>query len=328
MIRPVDDCFHERDTDPYWNESGWFGFMVPERHMSGFVYFYHRPNLGYSVGGVALWDPSGENVYDCLYYDWGDPYPMADGSEMFDFALPNGLTVAMPEPAQAFRFKYGRGAHGLYESAGCEMDLAWEAVAPPHDTGLPKGQDEWGSGHYEQPGRMRGTIELHGETIDVDCFSHRDRSWGRRRVAKNPRANFPWAIASEDCAFHVLSIADVPPEDDDGMGPDRVIAGWYLKDGEYGSISSGECRTLERGDDGRPVRKRVECVDSLGRRLQAEGHTTNTLVWNGYSYLFQWWCQVEWELDGRVAFGEEQDWWPLQQARQFIRSREARRVAA
>src|SRR5438552_1015337 len=60
MISPRDEYFHERSDDPHWNESGWFSFMVPERRLSGMVYCYHRPNLGYSTGGFAAWDPSGD----------------------------------------------------------------------------------------------------------------------------------------------------------------------------------------------------------------------------------------------------------------------------
>jgi len=60
MITPRDEYFHERSDDPHWNESGWFSFMVPERRLSGMVYCYHRPNLGYSTGGFAAWDPSGD----------------------------------------------------------------------------------------------------------------------------------------------------------------------------------------------------------------------------------------------------------------------------
>lgn len=327
MIEPSDERLHDRDEDPYWNESGWFGFMAPERHLSGWVYLYHRPNLGYTVGGVAFWDRSGEHPHDCLYYDWGDPYPMVEGSEMFDFSLPNGLRVEMNEPLQSFRFRYANAAHGLYENDACEIDLTWEAIAPPHDSGLPSGQDEWGHGHYEQPGRMRGSIEVRGETIEIDGPAERDRSWGRRRVAGNPRGCFPWAV-TEDSGFHVLAIGDSPPDEDDGMGPDKIITGWHLKDGEMGSITSGERRILERGPDGRPLRTSVSATDSLGRELRAEGRTTNMLVWNGYSYLFQWWAQVEWQFDGQTAYGEEQDWWPLQQARQFMRARQDQRVAA
>lgn len=74
MIRPEDDLLHRSANgadDPYWNESAWFGFTVPERTLTGWFYFYHRPNMGYTVGGVALWDPSGEHLWDCLHYDWG-----------------------------------------------------------------------------------------------------------------------------------------------------------------------------------------------------------------------------------------------------------------
>lgn len=31
--------------DPYWNESAWFGLMIPERKIHGFVYFWHRNNM-------------------------------------------------------------------------------------------------------------------------------------------------------------------------------------------------------------------------------------------------------------------------------------------
>lgn len=323
MIKVEDDFFHTKSQDPYWNESSWFGFQLPERRMTGYVYFYHRPNLGYTVGGVALWDPTGENVHDCLHYDWGDPYPMPAGAQMYDFALPNGLRVQMLEPLKSFRFQYSNAEHGLYENRNCELDAVWTAIMPPHDTGLPQGQDEWGRGHYEQPGRLKGTLKIGSEVIALDCFCERDRSWGRRRVAQNPRGFFPWAIASDTSAFHVFGAASASPESDDGLGPDPILSGWYLKDGVCGSITSGTRAIVERGRDGRPLRVRVRAVDSLGRALEADGRTTNMLVWNGYSYLFMWWAQVEWQFDGVTAYGEEQDWWPMQQARHFLRARRA-----
>ena len=321
MILPSDDYLHPRDNDPYWNESSWISFMIPERKLTGHVYFYHRPNLGYIVGGVSVWDPSGEYPWDCLHYDWGDPYPMSATVDMYDFTLPNGLTVELIEPLKSFRFKYKNAQHGSYENTDCELDAVWEALMPPHDTGLPQGQDEWGRGHYEQPGRMRGTLRIGGETIKLDCFSERDRSWGRRRVANNPRGFFPWAIASEKSAFHVFGPSTADPRTDDGMGPDRIASGWYLKDGVCGSLVSGERTMLERGADGRPLRVRIDATDDLGRTFEAVGHTTNMLVWPGYSYLYMWWAQVEWQFDGQTCYGEEQDWWPNQQARKFLRKR-------
>ena len=34
--------------------------------------------------------------------------------------------------------------------------------------------------HMDQPGRIKGTLVLHGETIDVDGVGFRDRTWSRR----------------------------------------------------------------------------------------------------------------------------------------------------
>jgi len=66
-IEIQDDYLHKDRTDhPYWNESAWFSFMEPSRDLSGFVYFHHRPNMGYTMGGVAAWDPSGDETWKML----------------------------------------------------------------------------------------------------------------------------------------------------------------------------------------------------------------------------------------------------------------------
>jgi hypothetical protein len=93
-----------------------------------------------------------------------------------------------------------------------------------------------------------------------------------------------------------------------------------LKDGKYGSFTSGEWRVTERRADGAPVRMEANATDSLGREFYAEGKTTNNLQWHGYPYLWQWWGQVEWEYDGQTCYGEHMDYMPLQQGRKFMRS--------
>jgi hypothetical protein len=69
MVTPRGEYFHDRSDDPHWNESGWFSFMVPERRLSAMVYCYHRPNMGYSTGGFAAWDPSGDR-FDANMITW------------------------------------------------------------------------------------------------------------------------------------------------------------------------------------------------------------------------------------------------------------------
>jgi len=167
---------------------------------------------------------------------------------------------------------------------------------------------------------MTGTLVLHGEEIQIDCFSQRDHSWGKRRYTTNPRSDFPWAIASEDHAFHLWAISDLPFDDDPIIGTtENVITGWYRKDGVTSKVISGSRHVIERGDDGRPLSVRLEATDELGRELHAVGTAKNWLNWYAYQ-MFQWWSLAEFEFDGVHAYGEMQDLFPIHQGRQFVRS--------
>lgn len=336
LIRPEDDSLHERSSDPLWNESGYFGFMVPERALEGAIYVYHRPNMNYVVGGVILWDPTGREIYDCLFHDCGTPHPTPEGADMFDLELSNGLKVECLEPLRLIRFTYRSADPSWYFSQGCSLDLEYVGITPPHQSMMPAGQQEWGgdprksvvdgklaNGHFRQPGRMRGTIELDGETIEVDSYSMRDRSWGPRRMSKNPRGGLYWAIASDDCYFQVLNVAALPPESDPVEGAvDPILSGCFLKDGLLGDVHSGTVEVVKRDPDGSPREFAVAFVDSHGRSFEATGVARNMLKWTGgYLFLLQFWAQVEWTFnDGQTALGEGMDWWPIQHVRRHIRS--------
>ncbi|HVW32101.1 MAG TPA: hypothetical protein VHL53_06145, partial [Acidimicrobiia bacterium] len=179
MISASDERFHDRNDDPHWNESGWFSFMVPERRLSGMVYCYHRPNMGYSSGGFAAWDPSGDRYDNCLWYDLGQIMPLAPETGMFDCSLPNGLTLACVEPLHEYRLQY--------KAEGCEVEFTWRRVTDPVSPPLPPGHGQWGRRHYDQIGRLTGRLAVDGETIEVDGWSMRDRSWGPRQVGRDQR---------------------------------------------------------------------------------------------------------------------------------------------
>lgn len=323
-IQIADDYLHKRPDHPYWNESGWFSFMAPERDLSGWIYAYHRPNIGYTIGGVCAWDNSGAENYDCLVYDWGEPYPMKPDTEMFDFKLDNGLKVQVLEPLKSYKFEY-EGANA-YTAGGCTLDLTFTGIAPPHDAGMPAGLDEWGKGHFDQAGRMKGTLTIGKEVIEIDDYSQRDHSWGIRKLEGNPRGQMIWAIGDKS-AFHALAVSRLPMDADPVFGTtETVIIGNYLKDGVCGNIDMGKgsIQVVERDATGRPLRYVLQATDTLGRRLEAEGKVRNMLNWQGYSWLITFWSLVEWTFDGQTAFGEGQDYWPLQQSRQFMRSLRAK----
>lgn len=322
QIKPAHDSFQPLSDNPFWSESAYFPFLVPEKQLSGWVYMLHRRNMAHTVAGVAIWDPTGDATYDCRYYDWGDPLPTPDDADMFDFALPNGLRVECKEPLGRFNLSY--------HDAGCQLNLEWTAVSNPFmaDWGGSSGSDDWATGHYEQRGRIAGQLVVGGELIEVDSWSNRDRSWGPRHYINNPGGDFPWAIAADGSGFHALAI-DTRERDADGSvdSPHEVKFGWYSLDGELRNLVGGTRRVVERGTDGRPIRVRLHAVDSSGRELEAEGRCVNWLKWSGYATMFQWWCLAEWHFDGRTGWGEVMEFRPLEQGRRLLREHRAAHIA-
>ena len=52
-VDAADEHFHARSDHPHWNESAWFGVVLPERRTTIYVYFFHRPNMNFPSGGMV-----------------------------------------------------------------------------------------------------------------------------------------------------------------------------------------------------------------------------------------------------------------------------------
>jgi hypothetical protein len=322
VIRPEDDQLHPRNDDPFWNESGWFSFSVPERKINACMYFFHRPNMKLSGGGPILFDPSGEDNYTCLYYDWDQMQPMPEGADMYHFQLHNGSYMEPIVLQKSYRLGY--------KNHGCEIELTWEAFTEPHemvriDGGINPSFPGWwadaggqlSTGHFEQCGRMTGTVELNGETLEIDCYSLRDHTWGPRHL-RPVRLAYPWAIASETSAFLAPARSEYPVEDDPFYGTtEQVTAGFYIKDGIKSGLAAGERRIVHRGNDGRPLREIIDATDELGRHLYAEGKAHNLLRWTYYNGGFDMYSLATWEFDGQTAWGEMNDYYTFAMQRRL-----------
>ena len=319
MVKPTDDYFHPRNDNPYWNESAWFSFMVPERKINGLVYFWHRPNLGLSQAGVSVWDPSGSETHNCVFHEFDTVQPLPEGANMFDFTVDCGLTVRCEEPLAKFAIDY--------QNPHCTLQLQWNKVIDPlaatvvaEDT-LDPTCEGWGKGHYEQAGKVNGRLTVAGEQFDIDCFGVRDHSWGVRRMRHDmPRQGYEWAVASENSSFLTHAINSIPADRDDLAGTvEDQLRGWLVRDGVRSDITEGKRTVVERAPDGRPVQIVIEGVDGLGRTLHAEGTCVNALRYPCHNFWLDNWCLTEWSFDGQTAWGECQDFVQLQQNRRYVR---------
>lgn len=317
-ITPEDDCFHPVSDHPYETETFWASFHVPERGIAGWFYNQVLFNQGVCNGGAWVWDPGPEaSLYQVFEHglSLGDP----DSLDLRDVQLPTGNHLQMLEPLTRYRVRYS-------DPGRFEADLELEALQPPHSHPIGVAPF-WKGRHFDQAMRVRGQVVLHGEVLDVDSLSGRDRSWGPRPGPRRPdrtrttgtdrtdagdrrvdptRAERPpyspfgvgyvFGTASADDMFLAYTLPAVV----DGVGRDDVTTGYLVRDGRYGLLVSGTRRAELDPEHGWMRRIVLEAVDEHGRELRAVGalvsHHGSEGLGTGYFH---------WEWDGASGYGED-----------------------
>ena len=312
-----DDEFHPPTSDdPFWTETCWFTFTVPERRLSGQLYPFFRPNQGVLAAGAFFWDHTGHTPADALHARQFWHLPLPD-QPLTDIALPNGITYRCLEPLRRYAVTYDdpdATPGGAGTDSAIHVELEFTAIAPPNYLG---------ESHLDQPGRYVGTIILDGEEIPVDAYGFRDRSWGPRTQfgrgihnGASKSGGYSYATSSENHAFHAITM-------DFGAGA-LAIHGYIIRDGERSKVRSGTRQVLERdAHTAYPLRVALDLVDDSGRELHAEGECRNGLGLFLNPNLYTVNCLTEWTFDGITAYGEDHDNWSATGIKEFLRQRQA-----
>jgi len=317
-VHPNDEFHPPTTDDPYWSETNWFAFSVPERKLSGWVYPFFRPNLGVCSAAVVLWDDQGDHPWNCRYYKQFWHLPMPEGP-LSDFTLANGLRYRCLEDEMVYQISYQDPDSPDPDHPEISISLTFTAIMPPlatPNTG-PAG------GHLDQVGRFEGAIKLRGETIPVNSYGAHDRSWGSRSQFSQflmssgdfKASETPYFFAaSENVAFQGIA-ANVTPDY-------PLLMGFFMRDGQVIRLKSGNREVLERDEaTGAPVRIRVTGIDERGHELHAEGECVNRLMVFLNENLCGWNSLVRWHIDGAEAWGEHHDNFSAHAMRRFARAR-------
>src|SRR5829696_418698 len=237
---PEHDRLHPVGSDkPDWTETTWWSFNVPDRALAGWLYIQMRPNLGVATGGAFVYDPSGTTAWDIPYYAYANFTPLPRPLDLRDVAFGNGVSVRVLEPGLRYELGYR-----FRDQEDFVADLLFEGLTPPIPL-LPGEPPFTGSSHYDQTGRVTGTLRLHGETIPVDSFAVRDRSWGRRPelLGRRPgdRAGYAFGTVDEREAFLAFT---APPAADPLGNVEHLTGGWLLREGALRRLASAERRVV------------------------------------------------------------------------------------
>lgn len=220
MIVSGDEQLHEPGPEEHWQESYYFNWAEADGSAFGLTRIGYNPAARKIDGFVlTMRDGKPEFLYPAVNLD-----QVGDATPLPQYGLRAAkLTYTMREPLGRWHLSLeGRNS----------LDLNWTAFHQPHDyhDGLKTlgAKDEdlaLAPAHFEQCGRVSGTIDIGGKKRQVDCLGHRDKSWGARDW--DAIRGWEWLSAQfgEDLAFNAT--VWYPPDSDE-----TIPGGFVTRDGE------------------------------------------------------------------------------------------------
>ena len=288
-----DDTWHEPSSeDPFWTETLWLRFAVPERNLTGILYAIFRPNLRVASLFVYVWDRVAATEADALYVHRAFHLPLPEDLRNVQFR--GGFSYRCIEPLTTYDVRYDDGVE-------LRVDLRYTGVHPP----VGRGRDGTTTSYF-QPSRVTGTVALNGDELPVDCYELRGSAWDVRPDLRSPPRpdDLTQAVghadtygASADTTFFMGSSGD--------LSTTRFHSGFFMRDGEIQRIVEGR-RTVQRGVAGHPESIEIEARDATGRTFRAVGKCVNQLFIPMPSYTM-WSNGVQWDLDGQAMWGGDDD---------------------
>ncbi len=306
---PADDDFHfDVLTDRWWEtETSWFSFHHAERKLGGWLYTMVRPNIGTVAGGVWIWDDTAHLPWDVPYSANYSALQLTPDQRLSNILLPTGVSIRAVEPTLSYELGYDDGDR-------LQISLRFDGVMPPEPLAA-VGSTFGSAHHFDQFGRVSGHVVLHGERIDIECIAMRDRTWGPRPEHRPRQASYVTGAADADNGF--LAVTNVQADR-------HVVAyGFLRRDGRTVSLAGGERRVERHPTEGWITSIALDAIDTDGRTFRAVGVPASRIIINRHTFI-DINSLVCWDIDGAVAWGEDQDMWPVHAFSAFQRTRRPR----
>ncbi len=221
-----DELMHPVGDDPAWSESYYFNFVDPDSKVGMFTRMGFRPGNGWADGLHVVYLP-GKRVL----FTYGRREIKSDLSRYDGDLCAGNLELQCLEPHQRWQINYDGPAQdiadpaillerskarpqGWFTPANLNMQLSFECLTEPHYAA------QGAHGHFEQSGRVTGTIRVDDEEWRVNGFGVRDKSWGPR----------DWGAGNRESM----------PKSEPASGPAPFVNWFSMNFGEYAALG-GSC---------------------------------------------------------------------------------------
>ncbi len=305
-ISAKDDLLHPESfkgvTADSATETQYFGFSVPEANIHALCYLWHRPNLRIVTGGAWVWQGIKPFAVQSELFDMRTF--MNDSvlkNDLHEYRFVNGYGVKVLEPLKRFHMTYSDPVRQN------SFDLIQEAVSPA--VMFADGN------HFEQTMKVTGDLVLRGKQYKVNCYSVRDRSWGKPRpedIMPVPPNSWMTGAFNDGFSFNcnVLDQASGNPELKGAMalGDDQTVnGGWLYRDGKVGLIVKANKRVARAPGTLMPAGVEFEATDEFGRTIHVRGTLVAASTWQTWGNVNMMIALMRWECEGMVAYGDCQE---------------------
>tara|TARA_R110000787_G_scaffold4365_11_gene16871 strand:- start:20551 stop:21507 length:957 start_codon:yes stop_codon:yes gene_type:complete len=307
LITKNDVYFHPPTSDHYtWAETNYFGFYVADKNIHVGAYVQAKPNLGAVLSSITIFDGISNTPHEILYSDCHIHLPMPEGN-LDDFRLENGLAITCTRPVMDYHIRYDGGQ-------GVNFDVTYTGLMEPYDIHDPAmdplaNQALEGdlisnhayAGHWDQSGRVTGTLSIDGVTHNVNCVASMDHSWGLRD--EKQLKNFCWMNVNfeNDTSIHCIYLVD--PKQLDRFP--SIVHGYVREGSQVFGLKGGSGKIHRDGYLHQFFDLEVEDIRGKSHRFTGTPMTSNPWLAWPLMYLTHSFCR--WDMSGLQGWGEVQD---------------------
>ena len=286
--RPIvesDEVSHTPEGADDWRENWWLCFFDHEKGVRGIIYSGIQPLIkrGFVLVGIFRNDRP-------LYILDDDRIGESDYDHKNGVIGP--VTNTCLEPMQRWQVSL--------DTPMAKGRLEWTAMHGAYDW-------NWGSvtesRHYEQPGRVTGTLEIGDETFNIEGFGQRDRAWGHRPIHDIHAAWSSRVLFGEDDFQHAAIIT---------ARKATYLFGYRVKDGRQMTLDRLRLIPTFAYDGGPPLS--TELTAWSGDEVIADqqvrlANVIPRLAVVGDMETHQFFTFSDWSKDSKVYAGQMDHWW-------------------